>query len=57
MRAVFPSADSATSLPASFGPCWAHVVSSRVKTHVAPSPTPPISAVLPSAGNATLEPN
>src|SRR5207245_1620517 len=71
ISAVLPSADSATlnpkravpisPPPVSFSPCWVQVSPERVNTHAAPtlrsSACPPISAVLPSADSATLEPN
>src|SRR3954452_14501362 len=71
IRAVLPSADSATlmpkrpkplsSLPVSFVACWVQTPPERVNAHAAPtpplSPGPPIRAVLPSADSATLWPN
>src|ERR1700722_1679990 len=71
IKAVFPSAESATLLPKSrkfvtpvpisFGPCCVQVDPARVNSHAAPTPElsarPPTKAVLPSADNATLTPN
>src|SRR4029079_8139210 len=70
INAVLPSADSETEapcraapiapVPTSLLPCWVQVVPERVNTQAAPaltlSPTPPISAVLPSADSATALP-
>src|SRR5262245_53587395 len=68
--AVFPSADTATEnpcraaptapAPTSLVPCWLHTPPLRVHTHAAPlsrpSPTPPTTAVFPSADTATEPP-
>src|SRR6202012_330681 len=48
--------------PVSLLPCWVHVEPERVNTHAAPAPvapsnSPPMSAVLPSADRATPDPN
>src|SRR6187551_2736331 len=68
--AVLPSAESATAppcwapqhhvvVPTSLLPCWVHTAPLRVNTQAPPallSSVPPISAVLPSADNATAAP-
>src|SRR5207245_936854 len=50
-----------SSLAVSFEPCWVQGEPARGNTHAAPTllllAKPPISAVLPSEDNATLEPN
>ena len=56
----FGPLQSTVQVPISFGPCWLQVPPSRVNTHTAPAPllsaNAPISAVLPSADNATSNP-
>src|SRR5271167_2061305 len=66
-KALLPSAESATEkprlavptapVPTSLSPCWVQTPLLLVKTHTAPaselSPTPPTTAVLPSAESAT----
>ena len=56
------AAPAVAPAPVSLAPCWLHVEPDRVNTHAAPAPvapskSPPMRAVLPSADRATLDPN